>query len=232
MLWSSISAFFLSYYHLQIRPEWRDRAPWLSLRNLGFGAESARSVLVELSAHFGASESTFGAPLALLESKDMRFLKVWFLYNLCMRWNRKFSCSGSAYGQVGVIFGRVLDSFFDGCGDLQMTTGAPWSPIGTQGRENRVQRCGRRWNFENFENFYFLIFQFPWSILHIHSRLRPIHSARVGSPLAFYGSSFVIQSCDYFNRFSVNGIQIKIVAGMVKFQYTSKNENWGVHARP
>ena len=69
MLWSSISAFFLSYYDLPTRPEW-------PLRNLGFGAESARCVLVEISAHFGASKSTSGAALALLESKDMRFQKA------------------------------------------------------------------------------------------------------------------------------------------------------------
>ena len=30
----------------------------------------------------------------------------------------------------------------------------------------------------------------------------------------------------------VNGKSIKMAARMVKFQYTSKNENWGVHARP
>ena len=130
----SISAFEGAYYHLPTRPEWRERAPWLSLRNLEVGAESARCVLVEFSAHFGASKSTFGAPLALLESENMRFIKVYILLNFCMLWNRHFSCSPSAYGQVGGIFWWVLDSFFDACGDLQMTTGAPLGPIGRRGR--------------------------------------------------------------------------------------------------
>ena len=98
--------------------------------------------------------------------------------------------------------------------------------------QNRVQRCDRRWKFENFEKFYFLVFQFPWSILHIHSCPRPIHSARVGSPLAFYAFYIVTQSCGHFKRFSVNGKSIKMAARMVKFQYTLQNENWGVHARP
>ena len=129
----SISAFEGAYYHLPTRPEWRERAPWLSLRNSEVGAESARCVLVEFSAHFWASKSTFGAPLALLESEILRFIKVWFLYNFCMRWNWQFSCSGSANGQVEVIFWWVLGSFFDGCGDLQMTPGAPLGPIGTPG---------------------------------------------------------------------------------------------------
>ena len=71
-----ISASKRAYYHFPTRPEWRERTPGLSLRNLGVGAESARCVLVEFSAHFGASKSTFGAPLALLESKNMRFIKV------------------------------------------------------------------------------------------------------------------------------------------------------------
>ena len=71
-----ISAFERAYYHLPTRPEWRERAPGLSLRNSEVGAESARCVLVEFSAHFGASKSTFGAPLALLESENMRFIKV------------------------------------------------------------------------------------------------------------------------------------------------------------
>ena len=133
MLSSAISAFQRAYYHFPTRPEWRERAPWPSLRNLEVGAESARCVLVEFSAPFWASKSTFGAPWTLLESENMRFLKVRFLFNFCMRWNQQFSCSGSAYGQVGFIFWWVLGSFFDGCGDLQMTTGAPLGPIGTPG---------------------------------------------------------------------------------------------------
>ena len=76
MLSSSISASKRAYYHFPTRPEWRERTPGLSLRNLGVGAESARCVLVEFSAHFGASKSTFGAPLALPESENMRFVKV------------------------------------------------------------------------------------------------------------------------------------------------------------
>ena len=123
-----ISAFERAYYHLPTRPEWRERAPGLSLRNSEVGAESARCVLVEFSAHFWASKSTFGAPLALLESKNMRFIKVWFLYDFCMRWNRQFSCSGNANGQVVVIFWWVLGSFFDACGDLKMT---PWGSFGS-----------------------------------------------------------------------------------------------------
>ncbi len=133
-----ISAFERAYYHLPTRPEWRERATWLSLRNSEVGAESARCVLVEFSAHFWASKSTFGAPLAFLESENVRFIKVWFLFHFCMRWNRQFSCSGSANGQVGVIFWWVLDSFFDGCGDLQMTPGAPWGPIGTPGSKKYI----------------------------------------------------------------------------------------------
>ena len=42
----------------------------------GFGAESARCVLVEFSVHFEASEWTFGAPLADLEAKNMRLIIV------------------------------------------------------------------------------------------------------------------------------------------------------------
>ena len=76
MLSSAISAFERAYYHLPTRPEWRERAPGLSLRNSEVGAESARCVLVEFSAHFWVSKSTFGAPLALLESENMRFIKV------------------------------------------------------------------------------------------------------------------------------------------------------------
>ena len=57
MLSSAISAFERAYYHLPTRPEWRERAPGLSLRNLGFGAESARCVLVEFLLHFGACKS-------------------------------------------------------------------------------------------------------------------------------------------------------------------------------
>ena len=68
MLSSSISAFQRAYYHLPSRPEWRERAPGLSLCNLGVGAESARCVLVEFLLHFGAPKSTFGTPLAFLES--------------------------------------------------------------------------------------------------------------------------------------------------------------------
>ena len=97
----------------------------------------------------------------------------------------------------------------------------------SESSQNHVQRCDRRWKFENFEIFYFLVFRFPWSILHIHFGSRPIHSARVGSPLAFYALYISIQSCDYFKRFSVNGIPIKIVAGMVKVQYTIQNEKLG-----
>ena len=108
MLSSAISAFERAYYHLPTRPEWRERAPGLSLRNSEVGAESARCVLVEFSAHFWASKSTFGSPLALLESEILRFIKVWFLYNFCMRWNQQFSCPGSANGQPGVIFWWVL----------------------------------------------------------------------------------------------------------------------------
>ena len=73
----------------------------------------------------------------------------------------------------------------------------------SESSQNHVQRCDRRWKFENFEIFYFLVFRFPWSILHIHFGCRPIHSARVGSPLAFYALYISIQSCDYFKRFSV-----------------------------
>ena len=76
MLSSAISAFERALYHLPTRPEWRERAPGLSLRNLEVGTESARCVLVEFWAHFGASESTFGASLVLLESENMRFIKV------------------------------------------------------------------------------------------------------------------------------------------------------------
>ena len=68
MLSSAISAFQRAYYHFPTRPEWRERAPGLSLRNLGVGAESARCVLVDFLLHFGASKSTFGTPLALLGS--------------------------------------------------------------------------------------------------------------------------------------------------------------------
>ena len=41
MLWSAISALFLSYYRLPTRPEWRERDPRLSLGSLGLGTESA-----------------------------------------------------------------------------------------------------------------------------------------------------------------------------------------------
>ena len=102
----------------------------------------------------------------------------------------------------------------------------------SESSQNRIQRCDRRWKFENFENFYFLVFQFPWSILHIHSCPRPIHSARVGSPLASYAFYFVTPSGTGFKHFSVNGLPNKTSSGSVKFQYTIKNENWGVHARP
>ena len=183
----------------------------------------------------------------------MRFIKVWFSYNFCMRWNRQFSCSRSANGEVGAIFWWVLGSFFDGCGDLKMT---PWGSFEShrhswtwkllrfyryefqmsfqrsESSQNHVQRCDRRWKFENFENFYFLVFRFPWSILHIHLCLWPIHSARVGSPLAFYAFYFVTPSGTGFKHFSVNGLPNKTSSGSVKFQYTIKNENWGVHARP
>ncbi len=98
--------------------------------------------------------------------------------------------------------------------------------------QNRVQRCDRRWKFENFEIFYFLVFRFPWSILHIHLCPRPIHSARVGLPLAFYAFYIVTQSGTGFKHFSVNGLPNKTSSGSVKFQYTLQNENWGVHARP
>ena len=65
----------LSFYHIMtfqlVRSGEIELPVCLSLRNLGFGAESARCVLVEISAHFGASISTFEAPLAVLESKDI-----------------------------------------------------------------------------------------------------------------------------------------------------------------
>ena len=102
----------------------------------------------------------------------------------------------------------------------------------SESSQNRVQRCDRRWKFENFEIFYFLVFRFPWSILHIHLCLWPIRSARVGSPLAFYAFYFATLSWTGFKHFSVNGLPNKTSSGSVKFQYTSKNENWGVHARP
>ena len=41
MLWSAISALFLSYYSVPTRPEWRERDPRLSLGSLGLGTESA-----------------------------------------------------------------------------------------------------------------------------------------------------------------------------------------------
>ena len=68
MLSISILAFERAYYPLPTRPEWRERAPGVSLRNLAVGAESARCVLVEFLLHFGAPKSTFGTPLAFLES--------------------------------------------------------------------------------------------------------------------------------------------------------------------
>ena len=97
----------------------------------------------------------------------------------------------------------------------------------SESSQNHVQRCDRRWKFENFENFYFLVFQFPWSILHIHLCPRPIHSARVGSPLAFYAFYFATQSGTGFKHFSVNGLPNKTSTGSVKFQYTIQNEKLG-----
>ena len=165
-----------------------------------------------------------------------------------MRWNRQFSCSRSANGEVGTIFWWVLGSFFDGRGDLKMT---PWGSFEShrhcrtwkliwfyryefqmsfqrsESSQNHVQRCDRRWKFENFENFYFLVFRFPWSILHIHLCLWPIHSARVGSPLAFYAFYFVTPSGTGFKHFSVNGLPNKTSSGSVKFQYTIQNEKLG-----
>ena len=137
MLLSAISAFRKVFYHFRTRPEWRERAPGVSLRNFGFGAESARCALVEFSAHFAVSKLTFGAPLADLEAKNIRLINVWFMYDFCMRWNRPFSYSPCANGQVGMIFGWVLESFFDGCGDRQMTPGALLGPIGRPG--------GKKW---------------------------------------------------------------------------------------
>ena len=57
----------------------------MSLGNLGFGAESARCVLVEFSAHFEASKLTFGASLADLDAKNMRLISVGFVNDFCMR---------------------------------------------------------------------------------------------------------------------------------------------------
>ena len=158
----------------------------------------------------------------------MRLIKVWFSHNFCLRWNQQFSCSRSANGQVGLIFWWVLDSFLDGCGDLKMT---PWGSFEShrhcrtwkliwfyryefqmsfqrsESSQNHVQRCDRRWKFENFEIFYFLVFRFPWSILHIHLCLWPIHSARVGSPLAFYVFCIATQSGGGFKQKSVSVVR-------------------------
>ena len=54
MLSSSISAFQRVYYHLPSRPEWRERAPGLSLCNLGVGAESARTCAVRFGEFFAS----------------------------------------------------------------------------------------------------------------------------------------------------------------------------------
>ena len=97
----------------------------------------------------------------------------------------------------------------------------------SQSSQNHVQRCDRRWKFENFENFYFLVFRFPWSIPHIHLCLWPIHSARVGSPLAFYAFYFVTRSGTGFKHFSVNGLPNKTSTGSVIVQYTIQNEKLG-----
>ena len=85
MLSSSISAFQRAYYHLLSRPGWRERAPGLSLCNLGVGAESARCVLVKLLLHFGTPKLTVGTPLAFLEAENIRFFIRGFVYDFCMR---------------------------------------------------------------------------------------------------------------------------------------------------
>ena len=135
------------------------------------------------------------------------------------RWPR-----GAPLGPIGTPGSKNIYDFID--------TNFKWFFQRSESSQNRVQRCDRRWKFENFENFYFLVFRFPWSILHIHLCLWPIRSARVGSPLAFYAFYFVTPSGGHFKRFSVNGLPNKMTATEVKVQYTSKNENWGVHARP
>ena len=85
MLSISILAFERANFHLPIRPEWQERAPGVSLRNLGVGAESARCVLVKLLLHFGTPKLTVGTPLAFLEAENIRFLIRGFVYDFCMR---------------------------------------------------------------------------------------------------------------------------------------------------
>ena len=52
MLWSAISALFLSYYRVPTRPELRERDPRLSLVSLGLGTESAVRLWVDFELFF------------------------------------------------------------------------------------------------------------------------------------------------------------------------------------
>ena len=117
--------FQLYFYHIIIFRGVRTGVLWGATC---FGGLS-RWFLLEFGAHFWAVESTCGIPLALLKSKDTRFVAVVLLIDFCMRWNRQFSCVGSANGQAGVIFWWVLDSFF---GRYGRPLDSPWRPIGSQ----------------------------------------------------------------------------------------------------